>query len=246
MPLGDSFSLVVHQVRSPDNLGAIARLMANFGFGRLALSDPRTYGFAEAEKMAIRGEQVLERARLCATLDEALADAVYAVGTTSRQVEGRPSLTPEEGVARLARHAERGPVALVLGGEKRGLSDDELLRCQDIVVIPTRAEQPSMNLSQAASVLLYLCAREDAKARADVQTRDAAESKPTGAKLGTVKALEQQLEKVLLDAGFLNEQAPQHILGELTRSLLRGELSQREVELWLTAFKKLERALGRK
>jgi tRNA/rRNA methyltransferase len=233
----DQLTVVLHQIRSPDNLGAVARLMANFGFSRLLLSDPVTYAFTQAEKLAIRGEKVLEGMRLEKGLDGALAGCVYACGTTSRQLEGRPALTPEEAARRLAEHAARGPVALVFGGEKRGLSDEELSRCQDLLVIPTRPDQPSMNLSQAVAVMLFLCARQ-------LEAEQAPAPAVEGARLGTVKALEERMEEALLRADFLNPQAPGHVLGELTRSLLRSGLTQREAELWLTAFKQLARKLG--
>lgn len=239
MALRGQLTVVLHQIRSPDNLGAVARLMANFGFSRLVLSDPVTYAFSAAEKLAIRGERVLESLRLEKSLPDALADCVYACGTTSREVEGRQALSPEEAVQRLAARAALGPVALVFGGEKRGLSDDELARCQDLLVIPTQPAQPSMNLSQAVAVLLYLCVREDAAPEAT------AAPAPEGARLGTVQALEARMREVLLSAGFLNPQAPQHVLGELVRCLLRAAPTQREVELWLAAFKQLERAMAR-
>jgi tRNA/rRNA methyltransferase len=225
--------VVLHQVRSPDNLGAIARLMANFDLPSLTLSDPLTYALREADKLAVKGARVLDSMRLTQGLPEAVEGCVFALGTTSRALEDRRALTPEEGIALLARHAARGKVALVLGGEKRGLSDDELRHCQEVCVIPTAPAQPSMNLAQAASVLLYLCSREGSSLPASPP--------PEGARLGTVHALEARMRETLLGAGFLNPQAPEHILTELTRSLLRGELSQREAELWLTAFRKLSR-----
>jgi tRNA/rRNA methyltransferase len=240
MGLPDGLTVVLHQIRSPDNLGAVARLMANFGFTRLVLSDPVTYAFTQAEKLAIRGERLLETMRVEKGLDGALADCVYACGTTSRQVEGRVALSPEQAARRLAEHSARGPFALVFGGEKRGLSDEELARCQDLLVIPTRADQPSMNLSQAVAVLLFLCSRQGAEAPEAGAPAAAGE----GARLGTVKVLEGRMGDVLLQAGFLNPQAPEHVLGELLRSLLRSGLSQREAELWLTAFKQLERRLA--
>jgi tRNA/rRNA methyltransferase len=237
MGLRDQLTVVLHQIRSPDNLGAVARLMANFGFSRLVLSEPVTYAFTQAEKLAIRGERLLETMRVEKALDQALSDCVYACGTTSRRVEGRVALTPEQAASRLAEHAARGQVALVFGGEKRGLSDEELSRCQDLLVIPTQPDQPSMNLSQAASVLLFLCSRQDAApARAQPEGE--------GARLGTVQALEKRMGEVLLRAGFLNPQAPEHVLGELVRGLLRSKPTQREVELWLTAFKQLQRSLA--
>lgn len=239
MSLAGQLTVVLHQTRSPDNLGAVARVMANFGFSRLILSDPATYAFRGAERLAVKGEGVLEGMAVARDLPEALTDCVYAVGTTSRtQLRGRASLTPEEAVRRLAQESERGRVALVLGGEQRGLSDEELAHCADVLVIPTSEVQPSMNLAQAAAVLLYLCGREGAQA----PTSEAAEP---GARMGTLNALGQRMQEVLLSAQFLNPQAPEHVLHELGRTLLRARLSQREAELWLTAFKHLERAVKR-
>lgn len=227
--------VVLHQVSSPENLGAVARLLANFDLVELVLSDPRVSSLRDAEKMAVRATSYLDQMRRFDTLDPALADCVFAVGTTSRAPEGRRVLTPEEGVAALAQASARGKVALVFGGEKRGLSDDELARCQAVVAIPTGPMQPSMNLAQAAAVMLYLCAREGSPP-------PAAAPVPEGARLGTLGALEQRMTEVLRDAGFLNPQAPQHILRELLRTLTRGTPTQREAELWLSAFKQLGRA----
>jgi tRNA/rRNA methyltransferase len=237
MGLADQLTVVLHQTRSPDNLGAVARVMANFGFSRLILSDPATYSFRGAERLAVKGETVLDRMAVARDLPEALTDCVYAIGTTSRtQLKGRIPLTPEEAVGRLAQESARGRVALVLGGEQRGLSDEELAHCADVIVIPTSEVQPSMNLAQAAAVLLYLCGREGAQPPVPVAPEP-------GARMGTLNALSQRMQGVMLAAQFLNPQAPEHVLHELEQTLLRARLTQREAELWLTAFKHLERAV---
>jgi tRNA/rRNA methyltransferase len=229
-------TVVVHQIRSPDNLGALARLMANFGYHHLVLSQPRTYTFRAAEKLAVHAESRLEDLQLAPDLESALESCVFACGTTSRaEVKGRTILTPEEGVARLAAASARGRVALVFGGEKRGLSDAELALCHEVLAIPTRAEQPSMNIAQAAAVLLYLSSRE---APAPVELPEDA-----GARLATVHAVEDAAREVMLESGFLNPQAPSRVLHELSRSLVRGRLTQREAEMWLSAFEHLRRAL---
>ncbi|HEY8212297.1 MAG TPA: RNA methyltransferase [Myxococcaceae bacterium] len=232
--LSEQLVVVIHQVRSPDNLGAVARVMANFGFRALRLSDPVTYAFDSARKMAVRGDAVLEGMQVARSLPEALEETVYACGTTSRRLEGRPALPPEVAAERLRAHAARGRVALVLGGEKRGLSDEELGACQDYLVIDTSAEQPSMNLAQAAAVLLYLCGRREAPVPV--------EEAPPGARQQTMEALRGSMERALSASGFLNPQAPEHALGELWRSIGRSGLSQREAEMWLSAFKHLARA----
>jgi tRNA/rRNA methyltransferase len=237
--------VVLHQVRSPDNLGAVARLMVNFGFSTLRVSDPVTYAFGDAKKMAVKGDAVLERMQMSRTLEEGLADVVYACGSTSRVLEGRPPpLSPEAAADRLAGHAARGPVALVLGGEQRGLSDDELALCQDYLVVPTRPEQPSMNLAQAAAVLLYLCARAGEQAAQAGQAAGTEEAPPPGARGETLRALEDWMGQALRASEFLNPQAPEHVLGELWLTLARAGLSQREAEMWISAFKHLRRRAG--
>lgn len=236
---GEYLTVVLHQTRSPDNLGAVARVMANFGFSRLILSDPATYSFRGAERLAVKGDAVLERMAVAKDLPEALKDCVYAVGTTSRtQLKGRAALTPEDAVRRLAEESARGRVALVFGGEQRGLSDEELAHCTDVLVIPTSDVQPSMNLAQSAAVLLYLCHRQGLELPAPAAQEE-------GARLGTLNALAGRMREVLLQADFLNPQAPEHVLNELGLSLMRARLTQREAELWLNAFKHLGRAVAR-
>jgi tRNA/rRNA methyltransferase len=226
-------TVVCHQIRSPDNLGAIARLMANFGLSRLVLSDPVTMDLRAAEKLAIGAEQVLRDVAVAQSLPEALTGCVYALGTTSRAVKGRTMLTPQQAAQALRSHAARGPIALVLGGEKRGLSDEDLACCAGISAVQTSAAQPSLNVSQAAALYFWLWSIEGAPANA---------APPEGARLQTLQALEKKMGEVLQASGFLNPQAPGHVLKELSRSLVNGRLSQREAELWLSAFEHLRRA----
>jgi tRNA/rRNA methyltransferase len=238
--LRESLKIVCHQTRSPENLGAIARLMANFGYRRLVLSEPTDFfSFGDAQKMAVGAHDLLKATVVTPSLDLALEDVVFACGTTSRaELKGRRALTPEQAGRVLAEHAERGPVALVLGGEKRGLSDQELSRCQEVLVIPTEETQPSMNLAQSAAVLLYLFAQADrlSEPTLPVQTEEAA-------RLQIIHALEERMRGVFAKAGFLNPQSPHAILDELLRCLGRAALTRREAELWLASYKALDRKL---
>src|SRR6266852_6236751 len=208
--MSERLTVVLHQIRSPDNLGAVARLMVNFGLEKLALSDPATYAFAAAKKLAVGAESLLDHLRLYRSLPDAVGDAIYA---------------------------ERGEVALVFGGEKRGLSDEELASCQEVIRIPTCVGQQSMNVAQAAAVLLYLCHRQRRTAAPGAKLENRA-------RISLVGQLEDVMEPVLLHAGFLNLQSPKRALRVLLQPLVRGEFTQREAEMWLAAFRQLDRALG--
>jgi tRNA C32,U32 (ribose-2'-O)-methylase TrmJ len=76
--------IICHQLRSPENLGGIARLMSNFGLTELVLSDPQTHDFRGATRVGVGAETVLGTFAVARGLDEALTSVVYAIGTTSR------------------------------------------------------------------------------------------------------------------------------------------------------------------
>ena len=226
--------LVCHDLQCAENLGAIARLLGNFGFSGWRLSRPWVKDWEAASRVAVDAAGFLEKCEVVPTLEEALEDVVCAVGTTSRAVVAhRRALSPEEGVRHLWERRHQGKVALVLGGERRGLSDEELARCQAFICIPTPGTKPSLNLAQAVAICLFLCAQREAP------THEAPAD--SHAPLGFLERLRQHMRCALLGADFLNPQAPEFVLEELWHSLMRAGLTQREAELWLNAFKHVER-----
>lgn len=153
----DWLDVVLVSPRNPLNIGAVARAMANFGFGRLGVVAPFEAHWQEA-RSAVGAEDLLASARETATLEEAVAQCTLVAGTgtlTYRKPEQRVVRLPE--LAPLVREEmERGGrVALVFGPEKHGLTREDLAHCHVLVEIPTDARQPSMNLGQAVAVCLY-------------------------------------------------------------------------------------------
>jgi tRNA/rRNA methyltransferase len=228
--------VVCHQLKFAENLGAIARVMANFGLQQLRLSSPVLRNVQGAEKTAIRADEVISRLLMVDSLRDALGDAVFTVGTSSRSnVKRLEVVTPSEGVELLRKHSQRGPVALLFGGEMRGLSDEELEHCQAAVAIETESTQPSMNVAQAVAVMLYLC-----RTSAPVP---AAKAESPGASAKLLKSVEDNLREVLTLSEFVNPQAPNHALVALLRTLVRNGLSQEEAALWNGALVHVRRHL---
>jgi tRNA/rRNA methyltransferase len=220
-------------------VGAVARVVKNFGLGRLVLVDPLSYSFERAAKLAVGAEDVIDSMGMEKDLPSALAGCVLAVGTSSRHMSKHRSLLPDEAAAVVL--AAPGPVALVFGDEKRGLSDDELTFCQVVSRIPADEAQPSLNLAQAVAVMGYCIARA-----ALSDAHPAPEEPAELATLGEIAELRTDLEELLLFAGFLNPQNPRAILGELARPFERAGITRREVLLWRTALKKLARATAQR
>lgn len=238
MLLRRQLRVVLHQIQSPENLGAVARLLANFDLAVLRLSDSRVEDIDAAHRTAVHAGHVLVTAERKSRLEDAVADAVYVLGTSGRDaLRGRTPVSPEEGVERLRVAAVRGPVALVLGGERRGLSDEELALCQDVACIPAPGPQPSLNVAQAAAVLLYLASRAD-------EAPPPAVIPDPGAPQALREVLRRRMERALRAADGLNPQSPLPVLDEMLRALDRAQLSRREAELWAAAWKQVARAAG--
>jgi tRNA/rRNA methyltransferase len=140
--------------------------MSNFGFHHLRVVNPYEVAFRQA-RSAVGASALLANAEVYGTVDEAVADCSLVVGTTAvRNRELHHQLRPiEYGARRIRKRLASGPVALLFGSEKVGLSNADLSHCHCLVRIPTREENISMNLGQAVAVCLYELVR-DSKTKA--------------------------------------------------------------------------------
>ena len=225
--------IVLVRPRNPENLGAVARAMKNFELGDWAIVSLGTHDFATARRVAVHAEELLDRPRLAATLDEAVADCAWVVGTSARKTRGKRRLLPEE-VAREAAARAPATTAIVFGEERSGLDAETIDRCHDLSFIPAGAEQPSLNLAQA--VLLYAY---EARRAAGVVAPGRQGAFATDADLQRV---EEALRSVLQAGRFLGAEE-RHALGDLVAVLRRARPSPREARLWETALRTVRRRL---
>lgn len=154
-----SFCVVLVRPRDPNNIGAAARAMANFGLSDLRVVDPFAVAWREAVS-AVGAEDIMHNAVQYQTLDEALADTSFSLAATAlrnrrleQEIVTLPLLNKRlEGVS-------GGKVALVFGNEKTGLSGEDIERCTAVLNIPTVSKQPSINLAQAVILTCYELSR---------------------------------------------------------------------------------------
>ena len=108
----------------PGNIGAAARAMKTMGLSSLYLVAPKQFPDPEADTRATGAVDLLEKAKVTATLKEALAGAAFVVALSARQRDLGPVLgAPRETVARLLAEAGEGEGAPVFFNENRGLSN---------------------------------------------------------------------------------------------------------------------------
>jgi len=154
--------VVLVGTRNPLNVGAVARAMSNFGAMELRAVRPYEKAWREA-KSAVGAGELLARAKEFASLAEAVADCSLVVGTTAvgnREMK-HPLRGLEEGARLIGKRMATGRVAVLFGSEKWGLSNEDLSYCHWLMRIPTRVEHRSMNLGQAAAVVMYELGRRD-------------------------------------------------------------------------------------
>jgi tRNA/rRNA methyltransferase len=227
--------IVLLRPRNPENLGAAARAMKNFGVADWAIAALGTHDFAAARRVAVHAEDLLDRPRLVATLDEAVADCAWVVGTSSRAVRGKRRLPPDAVAREALARAGEGRTAIVFGDERSGLTNEEVRRCHDLSAIPTADAQPSVNLAQA--VLLY-CYELRRAALAAAPTTGG--PPPAGATDAELEHVQEALRQALRAARFLAG-PERHAVHDLAATLRRARLSRREARLWLAALATLGR-----
>ena len=171
---GESPAVLLMEPQLADNVGMVARAMANFGLDDLRLIAPRDGWPNEKARIAASGANyIIDDAADFPTLDAAISDFNWLAATTARQRDLRkPVLTPIEAVAEMRRRIERGERCGVLfGRERSGLETSEVANADALIMIPVNSRFASLNLAQAVLILGYEWMRSsDAKSLGRVTT----------------------------------------------------------------------------
>lgn len=234
--------IVLVRTSHPGNIGAAARAMRTMGLHRLDLVAPGRFPHREARAMAAGADDVLERARVFDSLEDAVADCRWVMGCTARRRSVvMDEFEPSAGAARMLDAARLGPAALVFGCERTGLSNEELQHCHAAVHIPSVADFSSLNLAAAVQVLAWELRRE-ALSRADAP--DPVQVAPVDAPPATAMQLEglfDHLGQLLDDIDFHKGRSPDRVMRRLRQLLLRAQPDQREVRVLRGIFSDAQR-----
>lgn len=224
MILLSNVRIVLCETSHPGNIGAAARAMKTMGLTELHLVRPERFPDEQATWRAARAVDVLEKAHVDATLEQALKGTAYAVACTARTREvAVPQLDAREGVRRVVEIARTQPVALVFGNETHGLTTDEVNRCAAIATIPANPEYSSLNLAAAVQVFAY-------ELRIAALDPPPAEER-TLARHEEVESFYTYLESVMAEAGFHDPQHPRRLMPRLRRLFARAGLEPEEVNI---------------
>ena len=155
---GECPAVLLMEPQLADNIGMVARAMANFGLDTLRLVAPRDGWPNEKARIAASGANyVIDDAAAYPTLPDAIGDLNWLAATTARPRDLRkPVMTPLEVVSEMKKRIARGERCGVLfGRERNGLETAEVANADAIVMIPVNSRFASLNLAQAVLILGY-------------------------------------------------------------------------------------------
>lgn len=227
----DRIRVVLARPSHPGNIGAVARAMKTMGLSRLYLVQPKAFPHEEAYTRASGAVDVLDNAKVCDSLQEALSGVTLAAAMTARRRElSLPMQWSREAALTLAgqlQSSELDDVALVFGNETFGLSNEELSLCQIPVMIPTNPVYASLNLGSAAQLMCY--EMHMALRSGSLQTAPAQFG--TLATVDEVEQLHAHFERAMTASGFFDPANPKRLMPRLRRLFGRVQLERDEVNI---------------
>ena len=223
------------------NVGAAARAMRVMGFDDLVLVAPRWPDVLTREETVQRASgalDVLERARIVATLDEAVEGMSYLCATAMTPRDfGPPTFTPRAHLTALAQTPHS--VAFLFGSERFGMSNDDVYRCHAALTIPTDPRFGSLNLAAAIQVIAY----EWRTALGGFGPQPPHTAALADAK--SVAGMLAHLERSLVGIGFLDPAAPRKLMPRLNQLFNRAGLTPEEIHILRGVAKAMAEAAAR-
>lgn len=215
-----------------ENIGMVARAMANFGLAELRIVNPREgWPNERARAAASRADHVIDGVQVFETAEEALADIVFVVATTARERDGFKTVRGPVEASNLlrARHIEGQKTGIMFGRERWGLTNEEVALADEIVTFPVNPAFASLNVAQAVLLMSYEWMKSGLSAESMTPF-----SGPTyePAEKGALFSLFKHLEEALEARGYFRPQAKKPKMIDALRAVLtRPGFSESELKV---------------
>ena len=237
--------IVLVNATHPGNIGAAARAMKTMGLEQLALVSPRHFPSAECTARAAGADDILTRASVFSSLEDALADCELVFGTSARARSiAWPEVTPEAAAAQIIDRIDAGSgVAVLFGRESSGLSNEQLEICHAMIRIPTNADFSSLNIAQAVQIICYEISKQHLARKATSTAPNDPESLTTVAQM---EHLYEHFRQTLTDIGYLDPEKPRRLMRRIRRLFNRARLDSNEYNILrgiLTAARNAARSI---
>ncbi|HEX4938597.1 MAG TPA: RNA methyltransferase [Candidatus Kapabacteria bacterium] len=235
MQLLDRLRIVMINTSDSGNIGAAARAMKTMGLRQLVLVQPEEVPTAKATARASAAADLLHKARVVQTLDEAIGDCQLVFGTSARlRTIPWPLIDPRQGAARVMNEPVGADIAILFGREDAGLTNEELRRCHFHICIPANEEYPVLNIGAAIQVICYEMRMAALERQANPVVPDLSGMQQWDEPLVSSEDMERFLrhfEETLLDIDFFDPNNPKQLLTRVRRFFLRTRMDRLEMNL---------------
>ncbi|WP_102959146.1 RNA methyltransferase [Mangrovicella endophytica] len=223
-------AIILVEPQLGENIGMVARAMANFGLEDLRLVNPRDgWPSEKARAAASRADHVIDAVRLFGSVEEAVADLTYVLATTARSRDSqKPVRGPKSACAQLRGRITAGqPTGILFGRERFGLSNEEVGLADEIVTFPVNPAFASLNIAQAVLLMSYEWMQSSSD---DAETPRFAPIEADPAEKGDLHRLLDHTEVLLDRLGYFRPPERRVALSEKLRTTLtKANFSRMEV-----------------
>ena len=228
MSLNKQVKIILIETSNSGNIGSVLRAMKTMGFKNLCLVNPKKFPSDEVKALAANAKDMIDDVIVVDTLDKALSDIDFVVGTSSRI---RKVPWPNEPLNTVAPQINKiieskTNVGILFGREDRGLTNDELQRCNLHMHIPANEEYPVLNLAMAVQVVCYQIYIDSLSKNSLVKNDNWDVPK---AKSNHVKRLIEHFISVAEELEVFNKGNPRQIGARIKRMFTRIGLDEMEV-----------------
>jgi len=221
---GRDLTFVLVRTQFASNLGSAVRSMKNMGFENLILVRPECEVGIEARSFAMKGSDILDRARFFPSLEAVSREIGVLIGTTGRFKGSRPRLTDLPTlVEEILPEVSGNPVGIVFGSEDNGLRKEELRVCQWLVEIPTAPEFPVINLAQSVAIVAYAIHLHSRKKHT--------QESPGRASHDEIEALLQRADQLIRSMEFPARVSIDRIMQRLRKIAVKAQFERGDIKL---------------
>lgn len=221
--------VILVRPQSGENIGLVARAMANTGFRRLRIVGLKTLP-DEAGKTAVHAGGILREAGLFSSLEAAGADLHILLAGTSKKRKNYVVMSHDEAVETIAAAPAAAEIGLVFGNERTGLTSGELQHTNYRFTIPQTGPQPSYNLAAAVLLTLFPLFRRTASPKQDGDPQLLSRSEQEAC----IRLILQKID----ERGFIKPQSRDHVSQIVFDLFGRVVLTDRDRRLLLALFSK--------
>lgn len=243
----EKINIILSNPSHPGNIGSVARAMKNMGFSSLSLVNPKEYPSDVSNNLAKGGLDILNKAKIFLTLDQALADYTFILGTSCRDSSIYwPTISLKSAIEKidLELKNKNSKIAILFGRERTGLLKEEVYKCNYQVFIPANPDYSSLNLSQSVLIFCYelfnYFITDNKKLNLNY------DSKIEYAANNGLEKLYEELNKICLDMKYLDPNQPGNLMNHFRKIFKKAKLEKTELDIMLGFLKHIKNNLIQK